>query len=72
MRDAESMIPQASIRERAYLTVSEAAFYLRMSESWLNKRRMHKGGPPFARVGTRILYHRETLDLWVKERGRDT
>lgn len=66
------MTPTSSIRERAYLTVSEAAFYLRMSESWLNKKRMHKGGPPFQKCGTRILYHRETLDLWVKEHGRDT
>ena len=34
-----------------FLTPKETAAFLRMSESWLAKARMHKDGPPFIEIG---------------------
>jgi predicted DNA-binding transcriptional regulator AlpA len=52
------------------LTVKEAADFLRVSLSWLNKARVRGDGPPFIRVGRSIRYSQPALLQWTKGRQR--
>ncbi|MCC8956188.1 helix-turn-helix domain-containing protein [Bradyrhizobium sp. Pear77] len=52
--------------EANYLNVSQAAEYLGLSTSFLNKRRRaHGAGPSFIKVGKRVLYDCADLELWM-------
>lgn len=53
---------------RHFLSVREAAGYLRVSKSFLDKLRTKLGGPPYVKIGSRVLYRIECLDAWVSER----
>jgi excisionase family DNA binding protein len=54
---------------RDYLTVKDAAAYLRVSKGTLDKFRHFGGGPEFIRVTARtIRYERGALDAWMAER----
>ena len=49
-----------------------AGHYLGRSPSWLKKARRgltNPAGPPFRKVGNRILYFKEELDIWLDELG---
>lgn len=51
-----------------YLRSSEAASYLKISESQLSKLRMKKNrsrGPKFANIAGCVLYRRVDLDEWI-------
>jgi excisionase family DNA binding protein len=50
------------------LTPSEAADFLRVSESWLAKARMRGDGPPFVKIGRSIRYRESDLVQWMKSR----
>jgi len=50
------------------LTPQEAADDRRVSKSYLDKLRVHGGGPKFLRFGRKILYPKTELDLWASER----
>jgi hypothetical protein len=51
------------------LTPAEAAAYLRVSKSYLDKLRVYGGGPKFVRPGKRkIIYRKPHLDVWAAER----
>ena len=52
------------------LTPKEAAFYLKVSESWLAKARMRGDGPPYIKVGRPIRYSEAALLQWMKSRQR--
>jgi len=60
----------ADEEDDVFLTPKEAAGYLRVSESYLDKLRVYGGGPTFLRFGKRkILYRRKAdLDLWANQR----
>lgn len=47
------------------LTVSEAARWAKVSESFLNKARLTGGGPRFVRLGRSIRYRLEDLEAWA-------
>lgn len=52
-----------------YLTVKEAAQYLRVSSQTLDKLRHYGGGPEFVRISARcIRYERAALDAWMTSR----
>jgi len=51
-----------------FLTSKQAAAYLRVSKSYLDKLRVYGGGPRFLRFGRKILYRRSELNLWAEER----
>jgi len=51
-----------------FLTPKETAAFLRMSESWLAKARMHKDGPPFIEIGRSIRDSKGALLRWLKSR----
>jgi predicted DNA-binding transcriptional regulator AlpA len=52
------------------LTPKEAAQLLRLSLSWLAKRRMAGDGPPFLRIGRSIRYSEFAMRRWAKSRER--
>jgi excisionase family DNA binding protein len=55
--------------DEIFLTPKEAAVYLRVSKSYLDKLRCKGGGPVYLRLGARkILYRKTDLDLWTAER----
>lgn len=47
------------------LNTTEAATYLRMSPSWLNKTRLHGTGPVYFKTGGRVQYDTRDLDAWL-------
>ena len=54
--------------EAPLMSTAEAATYLRVSKSYLDKLRVYGGGPKFLRFGKRILYRKSDLDAWAAER----
>lgn len=48
-------------------TVSEAARWAKVSESFLNKARLTGGGPKFVRLGRSIRYRLEDLEAWAAQ-----
>ena len=52
-----------------YLTTPEAAAFLRVSKSYLDKLRVYGGGPPFLRISKRkIVYAVADLVAWAAAR----
>lgn len=49
------------------LRTPEAAQYLGLSESQLEKWRQTRSGPPFARFGRAIAYDQQDLDRWIAD-----
>lgn len=49
-----------------YLNTLEAAAYLRLSKSTLAKARVSGRGPPYLKVGRRVLYRHGDLDAWAQ------
>ena len=53
------------------LTVGDAAVYLGLAESTLNKLRMTGDGPPFLKLtARRVAYDVRDLDSWMASRRR--
>ncbi len=50
-----------------YLTTSEAAAYPRLSKSWLEKARLDGSGPPYSKIGARVIYSVTALDSWLDQ-----
>jgi excisionase family DNA binding protein len=48
-----------------YLTTPQAAAYLGLSESLLEKRRCTGGGPRYSKIGKAVRYLRDDLDAWM-------
>ncbi len=53
-----------------FLTVVEAANYLRLGARTLDNLRWIGTGPKFRKHGGRIVYHKDDLDAWSKTRLR--
>ena len=52
------------------MTPAEAATYLRLSKSTLDKLRLTGGGPVYAKFGRRVVYRGEDLLAWFQENRR--
>lgn len=52
------------------LTTPLAAKYLGLAPATLETLRSRGGGPPFVKLGRRVVYRREDLDAWLQERVR--
>jgi predicted DNA-binding transcriptional regulator AlpA len=50
---------------RPFLSIDEAALYLGVSPSFLNKRRGNLSSPPHIKLGRRVMYARADLDAWI-------
>jgi excisionase family DNA binding protein len=52
------------------MSVQEAANFLGLSVSTLNKMRLSGNGPPYMKLGRRVLYDPRDLEAWSAERRR--
>jgi Helix-turn-helix domain len=55
-----------------FLTVSEAAALLRLSEITLGRWRIEGSGPPFRKFGRRVVYDRADLIAWADAQRRQS
>lgn len=55
-----------------FLTVSEAAAYVGLSESTLNHYRVTGKGPPYFRLGRLVRYDRNQLEAWARSDQRQS
>ncbi|MCG9915439.1 MAG: helix-turn-helix domain-containing protein [Phenylobacterium sp.] len=62
--------PRPASQGQFLLTVEEAAERLRLSVSILNKWRVSGDGPPYLKLGRRVLYGRDQIDAWVSASSR--
>ena len=53
-----------------YLDTGQAAEYLGISPSTLNRMRVTGEGPRYSKAGRRVIYDIEDLDAWVEKRKR--
>lgn len=68
--DLHIILPRLAKEQTAeFLTPKQAAGYLRVSKSYLDKLRVYGGGPNFLRFGRKILYRKSELNLWAAERS---
>jgi predicted DNA-binding transcriptional regulator AlpA len=54
------------------LRVAEAAEFLGLSVSKLNKMRVFGGGPDFLKLGSRVAYAPADLNAWLQTRRRSS
>jgi predicted DNA-binding transcriptional regulator AlpA len=57
---------------RKLLSTQQAAEQLGVSRSYLEKKRLTGDGPRFAKLGARVVYDPNDLDIWVKNRLRSS
>jgi excisionase family DNA binding protein len=58
------------ILQLVLLTTKEAARFLKVSVSWLAKKRMRGDGPPYLKMGRSIRYTETALLQWMKSQQR--
>ena len=63
---AVTKLPTRDIEVGVYLVTVAAANYLNLSDAWLRLLRARGGGPPYYRLGRRIVYRRSDLDAWAR------
>ena len=68
--DPNARIGQMDLSSRRLLTESEAAAHLRVSRSFLAKKRCTGGGPRFCKIGRRVLYDITDLDEFTEQGKR--
>ncbi len=54
----------------ANLRVPQAAEYVGLSKSYLDKARCFGTGPAFAKLGATVIYSTDDLDAWVAANRR--
>ena len=62
---AEAPVPAV---QPHYLNRKDAAAHVGLSGRTLEKLAIEGGGPPFSKVGTRVLYNVELLNEWMRSR----
>jgi predicted DNA-binding transcriptional regulator AlpA len=56
--------------QRKTLNVRDAAEYVGLSKSYLDKARITGGGPKYIKLGQRVVYDTKDLDAWLDENRR--
>lgn len=69
-RQSPPAITPGLLGEQGALSTPAAAEYLGLSPATLETMRSRGGGPPFVKLGRRVVYQREDLDAWLDERKR--
>ncbi len=73
MRDKTLFNPSGRPAKHRLLTEKQAAPYIGMSRSFLRQSRMNgkrqnrTPGPPFLKIGRKVLYLADDLDAWLLE-----
>ena len=65
-KNVSNPVPPAEAH--AYLTTHETARRTRLGKSTLDKWRVKGDGPPFIKVGKKVLYRVGDLDTWLAGR----
>jgi len=52
------------------MSVVQAAAYLGVSKSWLDKKRLDGAGPPYLKLGRRVVYDLGELEAWAASHKR--
>lgn len=52
------------------MSVREAANFLRLSKSFLDKRRLDGTGPEYLKLGRRVVYDARDLESWASNTKR--
>lgn len=60
------------MQDTAYLTVEEAAKYLRLSKIFLDKARLTGGLVPFVKIGRTVRYRKSDLDALAERELRQS
>ena len=72
MHSESFAVPDGPPAPRRGLSEAEAANYIGMSRSFLRQARMdgrrlnRTPGPPFTKIGRKVLYLRDDLDTWLE------
>jgi hypothetical protein len=66
------MTPMNDEPDNPFLTVAEAAQYLRLKKRTLDNMRWMGTGPKFRKHGGRIFYHKDDLIEWSKNSRRQS
>lgn len=53
-----------------FMNVDQAASYLNISKSYLDKSRVRGDGPPFSKIGQRVIYRKQALDDFARAAER--
>src|SRR3546814_968560 len=61
---------RASNGDQSLLNVRDAASFLGLSKSFLDKARIRGDGPHYLKLGSRVLYRTEALQSWLAARER--
>lgn len=67
---ASSPAPKIGINKNGPLSTLDAAKYIGISASWLNKSRMTGTGPVYMKIGGKVRYSVQDLQNWLAERRR--
>jgi predicted DNA-binding transcriptional regulator AlpA len=59
---------QIPINTARKIPVAEAAAFLGVSKSWLDKHRVHGGGPAYLKIGRRVVYDLNDLEEFAAGR----
>lgn len=59
----------AHVVELRYLNTAQVAVYTGLSESFFEKARLRGDGPPFIKIGARVLYAMHSVDEWLAARA---
>jgi excisionase family DNA binding protein len=52
--------------QQTYLTTAQAAHYSNVPAATLATLRSRGGGPPYIKLGSRVLYRKSDIDLWME------
>jgi excisionase family DNA binding protein len=60
----------ALLSPKRVLSAQEAASHVGLSKQTMAKMRVYGGGPPFLKLGRRVLYDPTDLDRWLASHRR--
>src|SRR3546814_20349482 len=68
--DWSSDVCSSDLGDQSLLNVRDAASFLGLSKSFLDKARIRGDGPHYLKLGSRVLYRTEALQSWLAARER--
>lgn len=63
-------MPQVSPAHSKMMRTADAAAYCGSCASTFEKLRLYGGGPPYSKLGRRVVYNVDDLDAWLAANKR--
>jgi predicted DNA-binding transcriptional regulator AlpA len=63
---------EIDMKSHRFVKTPEAAEFVRLSTSQLNKLRVFGNGPEFVKLGRSVLYEVEALESWIAKNRRSS